>query len=141
MPDCPLCEITENVVERDAHWTMVVNSDQAFLGRCFFALSRHETDVTKLSQAERDSLWTLFARAKDALDSLFTPDHYNYVFLMNVNAHLHAHIIPRYREPREFAGETFTDGRLGDHYDTSASHLLSDAGYEELAAAIRLAMT
>lgn len=141
MPDCPLCEITENVVESDDHWTMVVNSDQAFLGRCYFALSRHETDVTRLSQVERDSLWGFFTRAKAALDSLFAPDHYNYVFLMNVTPHLHAHIIPRYAAPREFAGETFTDGKIGDHYDTSASHMLSEAGYEELVAAIRLAMT
>ena len=119
---------------------MVVNADQAFLGRCYFALNLHETDVTKLLQAERDSLWAFFSRAKSALDSLFAPDHYNYVFLMNLTPHLHAHIIPRYGSPREFAGETFIDGRLGDHYDTQASHLLGDDAYDELAAAIRLAM-
>lgn len=140
MPECTLCRIEKHVVDKSDHWTIVVNSDQAFLGRCYFALTRHETDVTKLSQAERDSLWDFFARAKGALDSLFSPDHYNYVFLMNVTPHLHAHIIPRYDSPREFAGETFIDGRHGDHYDTQASHMLSDDVLDELAAAIRLAM-
>jgi diadenosine tetraphosphate (Ap4A) HIT family hydrolase len=129
------------VVEKNERWTMVVNQDQAFLGRCFFALARHETDVTRLSQTERDSLWEYFGRAKAALDELFKPDHYNYVFLMNVTPHLHAHIIPRYAGTRDFAGETFTDGRLGDHYDTQASHVLSEEAYDDLVTALRLAMT
>jgi len=119
---------------------MVVNDDQAYLGRCFFALNRHETDVTKLDREERDELWALFFRAKYALESLFSPDHFNYAFAMNVAPHLHAHIIPRYGGPREFAGETFLDGRLGEHYDPLASHMLGAAMYDRLAADLRSAM-
>ena len=36
---------------------------------------------------------------------------------MNMDAHVDLHIIPRYAQPRVFGGMTFTDGRLGEHYD------------------------
>ena len=37
--------------------------------------------------------------------------------ILNLDAHVHLQIIPRYAQPRVFAGATFTDGRLGEHYD------------------------
>ena len=52
-----------------------------------------------------------------ALLGAFQPDHFNYAFLMNLDAHVHMHIIPRYAQPQVFGGMTFTDGRLGEHYD------------------------
>jgi diadenosine tetraphosphate (Ap4A) HIT family hydrolase len=95
----------------------VVNNDQAYLGRCYFSLNRHETDVTKLSSDEISDLWALFGDLKAAIDLLWRPDHYNYVFLMNVQPHLHAHIIPRYATERAFDGVLFVDAALGKHYD------------------------
>jgi len=116
---CPLCLPTKNIVSKRHHWTIVLNDDQGYLGRCYFALNRHETDLTMLSQAEREELWELLAISKTALWQLWQPDHFNYVFLMNVQPHLHGHIIPRYASAREVEGCTFTDGELGKHYNLS----------------------
>jgi diadenosine tetraphosphate (Ap4A) HIT family hydrolase len=80
-------------------------------------LRRHATDVTALTPDEQAELWRLLGDVKTALLGAFQPDHFNYAFLMNLDAHVHLHIIPRYAQPRVFAGMTFNDGRLGEHYD------------------------
>lgn len=140
MSTCTLCVPSDLTVIDVPHWSMRVNADQKYLGRCYFALDRHELDVTKLTADELSSLWDLFRNAKAALDKLFSPDHYNYVFLMNMSKHLHPHIIPRYVAPREFFGQEFVDGRFGDHCDFNDNHFLSNDDLIKLAATIREAM-
>jgi diadenosine tetraphosphate (Ap4A) HIT family hydrolase len=102
------------------HWHVVVNHNQNYLGKVMLVLRRHETDVTHLTPAEQAELWTLLGEVKTALIGAFQPDHFNYAFLMNLDAHVHMHIIPRYAEPQRFAGMIFTDGRLGEHYELSS---------------------
>ena len=99
------------------HWHVVVNHNQNYLGKVMLVLRRHATDVTALTPAEQAGLWNLLGEVKTALIGAFHPDHFNYAFLMNLDAHVHLHIIPRYARPRVFAGMTFNDGRLGEHYD------------------------
>src|SRR5919199_5424295 len=101
MPDCSLCHLTRGVVAENEYWIMALNENQATLGRVFFALKRHETDVTALTADERETLWRFLAEAKEALLALFAPDHFNYMFLMNIDPHVHMHIFPRYRAARE----------------------------------------
>jgi diadenosine tetraphosphate (Ap4A) HIT family hydrolase len=99
------------------HWHVVINHNQNYLGKVMLVLRRHATDVTALTSDEQAELWRLLSQAKTALLGAFQPDHYNYAFLMNMDAHVHMHVIPRYAQPRVFAGTTFADGRLGEHYD------------------------
>ena len=141
LPDCPLCPPTRGVVLGNDHWTLVLNDNQATLGRVFFALNRHETDIAHLTDAEVLSLWAFVRETKAALTALFAPDHFNYMFLMNLTPHVHFHIFPRYAQPREFRGQSFADSQYGDHYDPHESRAL-DAGAEEaLIAALRHALT
>ena len=116
---------------------MALNENQALLGRCYFALNRHETDATAINAAETIALFGWLRRAKSALDRLFAPEHYNYVMLMNVEPHVHAHIIPRFAGPREFGGVTFVDEKFGGHYDPNASAVLSVDDFDSLVGEIR----
>jgi diadenosine tetraphosphate (Ap4A) HIT family hydrolase len=134
---CTLCGLERGVVARSEHWTMAVNENQATLGRVFFAVNRHETDVTALTPEEVADLWAFLGRAREALAGLFTPDHYNYMFHMNIDPHAHFHIYPRYRTPREFAGRTYADPDFGGHYDPNASHPLDDVSRDALVSALR----
>ncbi len=141
MPDpCPLCPPTRGVIADNAHWTLVLNENQATLGRVFFALKRHETDVTALSPPEIAALWTFAAQTKRALDTLFAPDHFNYLFHMNLTPHVHMHIYPRYVLPREFGGETFPDTRFGEHYDPQETRPVSPTTARALALALQGAL-
>ena len=67
------------------------------------------------------------------LTSCFQPDHFNYAFLMNKDAHVHLHIIPRYRGQRAFAGVEFQDNdnitnrQLPEHIQTQIVAVLKNA--------------
>ena len=136
-PNCPLCPPTRGVVREADHWTLVLNENQATLGRVFLALRRHETDALALTPAEQADLWVLASEAKQALSALFAPDHFNYMLLMNLTSHVHFHLFPRYAAPREFAGQTWTDSRYGDHYDPAEMRLVDDATAGVLIATLR----
>lgn len=141
LPACTLCPPTRGVILSQDHWTLVLNENQATLGRVFFALNRHETDIAALSDAEVLSLWAFVRETKAALSALFTPDHYNYLFLMNLTPHVHFHIFSRYAAPREFAGQSFADSRYGDHYDPAENRALDGAAEAELIAMLRHTLT
>ena len=140
-PDCSLCPPTRGVVLQNDFWTLVLNENQATLGRVFFALNRHETDIARLSDAEVLSLWAFVRETKSALAALFAPDHFNFMFLMNLTPHVHFHIFPRYAGSREFHGQTFTDSFYGDHYDPAESRTLDTDAEAELISVLRRALT
>lgn len=140
MPDvsyCPLCPPSHGVVFANDLWTLVLNNNQATLGRVFFALNRHETDIAALTEGELTSLWAFLRETKGAITALFAPDHFNYMFLMNLTPHAHFHIFPRYAHAREFAGQTWADARFGDHYDPAEARAVDDATMDALTAALR----
>ncbi len=128
-------------IAESGHWTVVLNTNQTLLGRCFLVLKRPETDVTALTDPELLDLWATVRRVKSALDRLWSPDHYNYAFLMNLDRQVHFHVIPRYRSPRHLAGYTFEDPDFGGHYDPDRSRDLDEAGYEAVLAALRAALS
>ena len=140
-PPCPLCPPTRGVVCRNDYWTLIVNDNQATLGRVFFALNRHETDIAALSDPEVLSLWAFVRETKAALTALLAPDHFNFMFLMNLTPHVHFHLFPRYAAPREFAGETFADTAYGGHYDPAETRALPADAEAALLAALRRALT
>ena len=141
VPDCPLCPPTRGVILPNDFWTLVLNENQATLGRVFFALNRHETDIARLTDAEVLSLWVFVRETKAVLAILFSPDHFNYMFLMNLTPHVHFHIFPRYAQPAVFNGQSFADSRYGDHYDPTESRALDAETEEALIAALRHALT
>jgi diadenosine tetraphosphate (Ap4A) HIT family hydrolase len=121
------------------HWAALLNTNQDLLGRCFLVLKRPETDVAALSDAEVTDLWALVRRVRAKLDTLWSPDHYNYAFLMNLDPQVHFHVVPRYRSERTFAGHTFVDPHFGGHYDPANERALNDAGCDAVLAALRAA--
>lgn len=141
VPDCFLCPPTRGVVLDNDYWTLVLNENQATLGRVFFALKRHEIDIAALTPDEVASLWAFLRETKVALTALFAPDHFNYMFLMNLTPHAHFHIFPRYQTSREFANQSWTDSRYGDHYDPDETHAVDDSTRDALMAALRHEIT
>lgn len=76
------------------------------------------------------------SRVTDALRQLFQPDQFNYALLMNADAQVHLHVVPRYRTERVWGGRTFPDPHFGELY--GREHLfLPAAELAELASAIR----
>jgi len=114
---CFLCESNENLlIKKYKHWTVIIHPNQFYLGRCMVKLNRHIIDLCETKQKEREELFEVLVKLRDALKELFSPDLFNYALLGNVVNHLHVHFIPRYKEERKFKGIRFLDERWGKNY-------------------------
>ena len=98
-------------------------------------LERPCTSVTEVTPEEWTELHEHIRRTRVALDSLFQPDQYNYAFLMNEDAQVHLHVLPRYRHARSWESMTVPDRNFGSLQVTDVS-LPSDS-LSRLAEAIR----
>lgn len=91
-----ICDLTYSIAR--------LNRDQYFRGYTFVVFKRHETELHRLNDSEREGFLEEMVRISGALDQVFKPDKMNYEILGNKMPHLHWHLIPRYKsEP--FWGE------------------------------------
>ncbi len=139
MEQCSLCDANLGpVVAESTYWRLILNKNQDLLGKCFLALRRHLEVVPQLSPAEWADLHKQLAQATQMLSLVFQPDHFNYAFLQNQDRHIDLHIIPRYDEPRVFAGVTFDDPDYPSHYAVPApSRYLTQDQFTALAEQLR----
>ncbi len=100
------------------YWDLYLHENQCYLGRVFVQL-KDETGVDDFLAIEgevREEFFSIGEDVKVALQTLFQPDKMNYAALSNTSPVIHVHIVPRYKEPREFAGLNFKDTRWGQNY-------------------------
>jgi len=71
--------------------------------------------ISDLSIDELLDLREMMKRIEQALENepCFRPDRFNYWQMGNALHQLHFHGIPRYRETRDFAGQTWSDSTWG----------------------------
>jgi diadenosine tetraphosphate (Ap4A) HIT family hydrolase len=132
--DCALCSATlAPIVVRAEHWLVVLNRNQNLLGKSMIVLARHEESVTHLTQEEWRELQVLIERTTGSLTSAFSPDHFNYVFLQNVDRHVHLHVVPRYAQSRAAVGERFVDSTWPAHYAVGETSRLRRPQHDPLA--------
>lgn len=116
MPSLEL--MPQSVVRTGPTWTMAVNRNQNLLGKAMLVLNRPATAVTELSADEWLSLHDELRGLTKALHSLFVPDQFNYAFLMNQDAQVHLHVVPRYAGIRSWGGLVFDDPHWGSSFGT-----------------------
>ncbi len=100
------------------HWDLYLHENQCYLGRTFVQLKDEEgmDDFLSIKGEVRDEFFLIGEKVKAALKTLFQPNKMNYASLSNTSPVIHVHIIPRYKESREFAEVTFKDARWGSNY-------------------------
>jgi diadenosine tetraphosphate (Ap4A) HIT family hydrolase len=130
-------QLATPVIRETLHWRTVVNRNQSLLGKTMIVLRRHEEPVTGLRVEEWSDLRTEVVWLTERLLALFSPDHFNYAFLQNVDRHVHLHVVPRYSRPRRFAGVEFTDPDYPHHYRPGIENRVSP----DVIAAIGAALT
>jgi diadenosine tetraphosphate (Ap4A) HIT family hydrolase len=132
--NCILCTapLETPVIRESRYWRTVVNRNQNLLGKLFIVLRRHEETVASVTADEWDELREEIRWATERLRDAFAPDHFNYSFLMNVDRHVHLHVIPRYVGVRLFAGLEFSDPDYPDAYrpvpgraDVAGAHVIA----------------
>ncbi len=77
--------------------TLFLQEDQFFPGYCTLESKRHITELFELDAESRTTLIEELNQAAHLLFKTFKPDKINYAFLGNKVAHMHWHIIPRWK--------------------------------------------
>jgi diadenosine tetraphosphate (Ap4A) HIT family hydrolase len=126
----------EAEVEARTTWTIAVGSDQQQLGSAVILLNRPCESVADLTAAEWMDLHTHLQRVHRALDQLLSPDTYDHAFHMSRSHQVYMEVVPRYRSPRHWLGETFEDTGADDA-GGSDERSLEAAALRELRDAIR----
>lgn len=100
------------------YWDLYLHENQCYLGRVFVQLKDEKgvEDFLDIQGQVREEFFEIGQNVKKALKTLFKPDKMNYAALSNTSPVIHMHIIPRYKETREFNGVTFKDTRWGQNY-------------------------
>jgi diadenosine tetraphosphate (Ap4A) HIT family hydrolase len=125
-PRCGLCHEARWQVWAHPYWSLYLNDNQNLLGKVMLVLNRHCESVPELTPEEWMQLRVEVHDAELALDRLFRPDHFNLMFLMNLDRHVHLHVVPRYRTARTYAGEDFADRDYGSLATTAARRMTDE---------------
>ncbi len=141
-PNCPLC--APRPVSNE-HWefvaTLSVSSlylagNQTYRGHCQLVFDpRHVATLDELSADEWRAMSADLYRAQSAVTRAVRPDHMNIESLGNVVAHLHWHIVPRYRHDPRW-GQPIWATPLESMIDTRLPAAARDALIRDLRAAL-----
>jgi diadenosine tetraphosphate (Ap4A) HIT family hydrolase len=127
------------VIEERELWTLAINRNQHLLGKSLIVLRRSCTAVVDVHDHEWTSLQHEIRRLVAALTALFEPDQVNFAFLMNVDAQVHLHVIPRYATRRHWHGLVFEDPHWGEVFG-SEQRVLNEGALSALALQVRQAL-
>jgi len=112
-----------SILKEYEYWTLLLHEEPSpFLGRAVVWLAREGEmqRYSELSINELEELKQVLTEYERVLQHLWKPDHMNYMWLGNFfhehSGHGHMHVLPRYKEPREFDGACFADARYGQFH-------------------------
>ena len=81
---------------------LVLFKEQSHPGRCIVAYKDHVSEMTELSDEERNTFFADVARASKAIHAAFHPDKVNYGAYADSGHHLHIHLVPKYKDEFEW---------------------------------------
>ena len=99
----------ETLIADYRHWVVLLRLQQVTLGSLILACKEPATAFSGLSPEAFDGIGAAVGDIETCLRGTFAYDKINYLMLMMVDPHVHFHVLPRYSEPRTFAGLAFTD--------------------------------
>lgn len=114
----PKIDYEQLKIKSYTYWDVYLHENQCYLGRVFLQLRNDEgiEDLLAIDKAMQDEFFLVGNEVKTALKKLFNPDKMNYAALSNVSPRIHVHMVPRYKETRQFGGVVFKDQRWGQNF-------------------------
>ncbi len=108
--------------------TLILFREQSHPGRCIVAYKDHVSEITDISDEERNAFFADVNRAAKAIHAAFAPDKLNYGAYGDTGCHLHMHLVPKYKDGYEWGGVfAMNPGQT----------FLSDAAYADMIAKIK----
>ena len=74
---------------------LVLFKEQSHPGRCIVAYKDHVSEMTDLSDEERNAFFADVAKAAKSIHQAFHPDKVNYGSYADTGHHLHVHLVPK----------------------------------------------
>lgn len=103
IPGCALCEADGgDVVWRDDALRVILPDEPDYPGFVRVAWNAHAAEMTDLSSRERERLMAAVWTAERVVRERLNPDKVNVASLGNLVAHVHWHVIPRWRDDSRF---------------------------------------
>jgi diadenosine tetraphosphate (Ap4A) HIT family hydrolase len=101
--DCPFCDkldhldyAAEELVWTFPHSVALLGPWQFYHGYCILVARRHATELSQLTDVERQAFLAEMCLLARAIEACFWPHKLNYELLGNQVPHLHWHLFPRY---------------------------------------------
>jgi diadenosine tetraphosphate (Ap4A) HIT family hydrolase len=99
----------DTLVHEHDHWVVLLRPQQVTLGSLVLACKEPVQHFHAVSPGAFAELHTAVGHIERALADLARYEKINYLMLMMVDPDVHFHVIPRYPQPRSFAGIDFAD--------------------------------
>lgn len=100
---CELCgQDGGEVVVRGEKYRVVLVDDANYPGFCRVIWNEHVKEITDMTRLDRTMLMNAVWQVEQAVREVMRPDKVNLASLGNMVAHLHWHVIPRYRDDVHF---------------------------------------
>ncbi|MBL8499309.1 MAG: HIT family protein [Nitrosomonas sp.] len=99
----------QTIIRSFQYWSVMLRPAQATLGALVLAAHESAQAFSQLSPASFAELHSVTGQIESALAKAFHYDKINYLMLMMVDPDVHFHVIPRYAQPKPFAGMEFID--------------------------------
>lgn len=78
--------------------------EQSHKGRVIVAHKKHVSEITELTDEERDAFFKDVNLVATAIHEAFNPDKVNYGAYGDTGHHLHFHLVPKYKDEFEWGG-------------------------------------
>ncbi len=92
----PICKLSVS--------SLILFKEQSHPGRCIVAFKDHVSELTDISDEDRNAFFADVARASKAIHAAFHPDKVNYGAYGDGGCHLHFHLVPKYKDGFEWGG-------------------------------------
>ena len=99
----------QTIIRSFQYWSVLLRPAQTTLGALVLAAHEPAQAFSQLSPASFAELHSVTGQIESALTKAFHYDKINYLMLMMVDPDVHFHVIPRYAQPKPFAGMEFVD--------------------------------
>ena len=110
------------------HSKVYMFKEQSHKGRVIVASNQHVSELTELSDEDRNGFFSDVAKVANAQHQAFHPDKVNYGAYGDTGHHLHFHLVPKYKDEFEWnAPFAMNPGQV----------TLTDDDYEALAETLR----
>lgn len=131
---CELCDgVGGELIWQDAKCRVVRVEDSDYPAFCRVIWREHKTEMSELEPTDRAHLMQMVFAVESALREFLRPDKVNLASLGNMTAHLHWHVIPRFRDDRHFPQPVW--GQVA-----ARPHAIRPVQFDELARRVRAAI-